>query len=72
VNVRVKTTGCDNAVFTSYYVCARAYDQLWINTIHNIRVACFPNANNETILDTNISLEDTGPIDDEGICNNSV
>jgi hypothetical protein len=63
--MRVKATRCNNFVFSSNNVGTRADDHIRVYTIHNIRIACFTDANDYAVLDTDVSLEDTRPVDDE-------
>jgi hypothetical protein len=72
VDVRVETTSCDDATLASNHIRTGADNHLRVDSIHDIRVACLANANNEATLDADVCLEDAGPVDDERIRNDSV
>jgi hypothetical protein len=59
-------------MLTSNHVCTRPYHHVWINSVHNIWIARFANTNDDAIFDSNVRLDDTRPVDDKGIRNDSV
>jgi hypothetical protein len=68
----VKTTRSYNIVLPSNHVCTRSYHHVGVDAVHDIWVACFPDTDDMAIFDSNIGLEDAGPINYEGVCNDGV
>lgn len=63
VNVGVKPAGGDDAVFASHDICAIADDHVGIHVDHDIWIACFADADDDAVLDANVSFVDAGPVD---------
>lgn len=59
MDMRVEPSGRDDLAFASNDIRARTDDQVRMNAFHDIRITGLANANNETILDTNVCLVDT-------------
>ena len=72
VNVAIHTAISHNVFFSRNDICVGANNHVGVNTLHDIRITCFANAYNDAILDTDVCLEDTRPVDDEGVGDDQV
>jgi hypothetical protein len=68
----VDRTRRDDELLSGNNFGRRPNDELGVDTVHNIRVARFAYADNDTVLDTDVCLVDFVPVDDECICDDQV
>ena len=67
MDVRVDSARSNDAVFACNHICAGSHDQVAVDAVHDVRVACLADANDDTVLDSDICLDDARPVDDERI-----
>lgn len=67
MNVTVEATSGNDVMLASNDVRAISNDHIRMNTIHDVRIACFTDSYNQTILDANICFVDAGPINDKRV-----
>lgn len=72
VNVGIKSTGRHDLVFSSNDIGRRAHDHVRMHAVHHIGIASLADSRDQPILDTDVSLVDSAPVDDQRIRNDGV
>ncbi len=72
VDVGINATSSDQQIFAGDHLRARPYDQVLVYAFHGIGIACLADFDNPSILDADITLDDTLVVDDQGIGNHEV
>jgi hypothetical protein len=68
----IDSSRSDDFPLTRDNLCTGSNDHVFGYSIHRIGITSFSNPDNQTILDTDISLDDTTPIDNDCVCNDSI
>ena len=72
VNVRVDCSSGDDEFLSSDNFCRRAHDEVFVHTSHHVWVSRLADTADDTVLDSDIRLVDSRPVDNEGICDEEV
>lgn len=72
MNMTIHTTISHDVLFSRNDICVRTNNHVGINTLHDIRITCLANTYNDSVLDTNVGLEDTSVVNNQGVCQNQV
>lgn len=72
MNMRVHAPGRDNLVLARNDIRTAPHNHALRNTLHDIRIPRLANSHNDPLLHSNISLVDTGIIDNKRVRNNEV
>src|SRR5579859_1646741 len=67
MDMAIDATGRHKQMFTSDDLCARAHDQLRINTLHGIGIARLANFDDAPIFNADVALDDAPMINDKSI-----
>ncbi|MNR29814.1 hypothetical protein D3C85_1472240 [compost metagenome] len=67
MDMRVDAASCYDFTLTRNNLGTCTYDHIRMHAIHNIRVACFANANNMTLTNTDIAFDNTPVINNDSI-----
>ena len=59
MNVRIESTSSDNLAFSRNNIRTGSNDEIWVDAVHDIRIASLADANNHAVLDTDIRFIDT-------------
>ena len=60
----IETTSCNDFPFPSNNVSTGSDDHVWRDAFHHVWISGLANADDETILDTNVCFVDAGPVND--------
>lgn len=72
MNVRVKSACGEDKSLACDSFRGSAYYHVFVNAIHDVRVACFAYSCYPAVLYANVSLYDACAVDDKSVCDNSV
>ena len=69
MNVGVNTTSCNDHTFSCKCLCRSTYRHSGSHTIHDIRVSRFSDSDNFSVFDSDIGLDNSCGIHNQGISN---
>ena len=72
MDMGIDASGCHDQTFASQRFCGCANSHARCHAVHDIRISSFSDSFDLTIFDSDISLDDSCRIHDQGICNNKI
>lgn len=67
MNVRIKSTGCNNTLLSRNDIRARTDNELRVYAIHDVRIPSLANPNDKAVLDANVRFVNPRPVHDQSI-----
>lgn len=72
MNVSIKAACSHDLIFACNNVRRSPDNHIWMDTVHNIRIPSFSNTRDVAVLYTDISFEDSAPVDNQRVRNNCI